>query len=1044
MQRLCVFLFLLALLGQAQAPTGSIAGTVLDETGAVMPGVAIVITNKATGAQRRVTSDARGAYEVPSLFAGEYEIRAEAKGFRTLVRSAEVQTGITTNAELRMVIGATTEVVNVEGAGAQISYDSNKIDGVVTRKQIENLPLNGRNFLQLAFLEPGVTVNTASLAQYNAQFSVSVLGGDAGRTAINADGGNIRDRTTGNTSQNISQEVVQEFQLSSVNFDLSTGITSVGSVNIVTRQGGNDFHGAAYFFFRDNNMSAFPALRRDPLNPDPFFARRQPGFWLSGPVVKNRLFFFVNYEQNNQDSVFTVAPNAPSLLGFTTIAPTDYTQHSVTARMDWRINASNNFFFRYTHDGNRGFATNDSPPSLPSNWMINTNQSDQYIAGLTSTLSSSFVNDFRFSYVYWKNRNLHPSESDCPGCIGIGGPQVTISGAGFTMGNTSNAPQGRDYDTLQWVNNATWQKGSHRLRFGGELEKDITEGFWGFCEPACITLWSAEVTRQRLPNYVLPAQFRTYQDLLELPLFSMTVGYGSPLSPAPFQRDRATTNYRMRVYFQDAWRITPKFTLNYGLAWSAETTLANHDIDKPQFLQPIIGDLRATRRDWNNVGPAVGFAWNPWKDNKTVIRGGVGMYYDTQFLWERLNERNVIGPRGNGRTNVSGATLSNTIPGLPGVPVGTPLDFRTNPTELRLKHVLQMAPGFQQTLERLIPIDLTNLNIRGINAAKSVTGFATVFPTDYPTSYGYHFNLGIQREVFRDLVVTADVVHRQFLRRNFGTTVDMNRWDSVNPDGSRGEIIPRCVGAQATDINAVCSTGPIQVRLPGARSNYSGLLLKVEKRFARRFQLTGSYAYQRQNAVLTIVNKRDFFEGYGEYGARNVLNVSGFVDLPWGFQISMISAMSSRPPINPTLVGIDLDGDGTGFSFLPGLGVSRLNRGLGKSDLARLVTDFNTQWAGRRTIRNQLVNPVRLPDNYQLGDNFFSQDFRVSKIFTFRERIRLNLFGEVFNAFNIANLGGFSFNLYDPSAFGQPTIRANQIFGSGGPRAFQFGGRFSF
>jgi hypothetical protein len=266
----------------------------------------------------------------------------------------------------------------------------------------------------------------------------------------------------------------------------------------------------------------------------------------------------------------------------------------------------------------------------------------------------------------------------------------------------------------------------------------------------------------------------------------------------------------------------------------------------------------------------------------------------------------------------------------------------------------------------------------------------------------------------------------------------------VNPDGTRGEVIPRCVGAQANDVNAQCSTGPIQVRLNGARSNYSGLLLKVDKRFARRFQITGSYAYQRQNAVLTIINKRDFFDGFGEYGSRHVLNISGFVDLPWGFQLSAISAMASRGPVNPTLIGIDLDGDGTAFSWLPGAGVSQFARDLGKSDLERLVNQFNTEWAGRRTSRNQLVNRVTLPAEYELGDSFSSQDIRLSKIFTFRERYRLNVFGEAFNVLNIANLGGFSFNLYDPNAFGRPTIRAAQIFGSGGPRAFQFGARFSF
>src|SRR5262249_22740331 len=155
----------------------------------------------------------------------------------------------------------------------------NTVQGVVTRQQIDNLPLNGRSFLNLAQLEPGVTVNPGNPAQFNAQFNVSVLGGPASRTAITVDGGNVRNPIEGGTGQNFSQEMVQEFQLSSTNFDLSTGITAFGAINIVSRSGSNDFHGAGYFFFRDHNIAAYPSLGRG-VTDDPFFARRQGGFSL--------------------------------------------------------------------------------------------------------------------------------------------------------------------------------------------------------------------------------------------------------------------------------------------------------------------------------------------------------------------------------------------------------------------------------------------------------------------------------------------------------------------------------------------------------------------------------------------------------------------------------------------------------------------------------------------------------------------------------------------------------------------------------------------
>ncbi|MBI3679401.1 MAG: hypothetical protein HY235_03280 [Acidobacteria bacterium] len=148
--------------------------------------------------------------------------------------------------------------------------------------------------------------------------------------------------------------------------------------------------------------------------------------------------------------------------------------------------------------------------------------------------------------------------------------------------------------------------------------------------------------------------------------------------------------------------------------------------------------------------------------------------------------------------------------------------------------------------------------------------------------------------------------------------------------------------------------------------------------------------------------------------------------------------------MTPSLTGIDLDGDGTGFDLIPGLRVNGFNRGLESSDLERAVADFNTRYAGKATPRNQPIRAVTLPSNYEFGDTFSSQDIRLSKSFAFRERWKLSVFGEIFNLFNIANLGGHAYNLYDPTLFGQPTIRTNQVFGSGGPRALQVAARVSF
>jgi hypothetical protein len=225
----------------------------------------------------------------------------------------------------------------------------------VSRFQIVNLPLNGREFLQLATLEPGVA-GAPGAGYFTRRIDVAILGGAPEQTRVTMDGGPIYGPVAGGTPQNFSQEVVQEFQVSSANFDLTTGLTSSGAVNVATRYGGNDLHGSAFYYFRDHNMAAYPGLRREPTNPDPFVARRQVGFNLGGPIKRDRVFFFTTFEHLNQDGVETVQPRVPEFAGLGGIFPNRLTGNQATARIDTRLNDSHSLFIRYSHDGNDGFA----------------------------------------------------------------------------------------------------------------------------------------------------------------------------------------------------------------------------------------------------------------------------------------------------------------------------------------------------------------------------------------------------------------------------------------------------------------------------------------------------------------------------------------------------------------------------------------------------------------------------------------------------------------------------------------------------------------
>ena len=593
-----------------------------------------------------------------------------------------VATGGVTTVDPHLQVGEQKDTVTVDTINPQIEVESHTIDQVITRQQIQQLPLNGRSFLQLAFLSPGIAISTNYQGDYNRAMDVSILGGDPDRTRIAVDGARINDSVDGGTQQNFSQEIVQEFQISSVNFDLSTGITAAGAINIVTRSGSNQFHGSAFFFFRDHHMAAYPGLQRDPLAPDPFFARRQSGLWVGGPVVKDRLFFFAAYEHNNQDGVFTSVPTDPAFSSLARVTASPKHDNLVNARLDYRISAANTAFVRFSHDGNNTFAPREVN-SMPSAWESNTNWADSGVFSLISTLRPTLVNEFRYSNTFWSNHNAPPTADQCPGCLGLGGPHVTVEGAGVAFGNQTNSPQSRLVRRNIFADNMTWQHATHRMKFGGEIEFLKGTGTYTLDAPADITLFSPQEVRQLAPplSALMPTTFNTLSDVLSLPLKTFVFGIGDVNQPPTFQRSQADHDRLFHVYWQDTWKVRPHFTFNYGLAWSFESNALNHDLTKPQYLAPIFGanGLGHEQHAYLRFSPAAGFAWS-LPDNRTVIRGGGGIFYDTLNIETRLVERAYLGPLGTGYLPLPGSIVPNPIP-VPGLPAGAPLDIRV-PTAL--------------------------------------------------------------------------------------------------------------------------------------------------------------------------------------------------------------------------------------------------------------------------------------------------------------------------------------------------------------------------
>ncbi len=1001
----------------------------------------------ANGLKRTASTPERGVFAFPALLPGEYEVTVHASGFQSVIRRAVVEPGATTATDFHLRVGEVTESVTVASATPQMRYDSHALGGVVTRQQLENLPLNGRSFLELAKLEPGVQPPSRTNSN---RMLVPILGApgvNLGGARFTVDGGSVTSVGVGGSQINLSQEVVQEFQISTVNFDLSTGIASSGAVNVITRSGGNDVHGAAFYFFRDHNLAAYPALNRDPLNPDPFFQRRQFGFAFGGPIRRNRVFFFANGERTRQRGVIDTNLAGPDFAHFSRITATPATGSLLSFRLDSRMGNAHTAFVRYSHDGSRSvgpitFAADAIGPNngYPSTWSRQTAWGDQSLLGLTSVLRPSLVNDLRFSYFFISSSVVPATEQDCPGCLGIGAPGISIAQAGFYLGNsTYNQNLGRRF---QFTDSITWQRRSHRTRFG--IDGEHSRGGMGIAGADSVTVALFSPVQARQARIAIPAVFRTLEDILRLPLQTVTLGIsGSPVAQQNGGMVRSWNT--LWLYFQDTWRIQERLTLNYGLGWSIDGNL-NYDLRKPPLLAPILGanGLGPTRKQWKNFSPALGLAWTPSSSAKTVVRGGGGLFYGLLNSFTLDAERAALGPPGRGRQTFPGSSVLNLLPGVPGAPVGKPLDFRSGPTLFTGADFMGILPA----IRAVIAHDLNNADagVQAIQISKQFSGANNgVFPANFPSPSAVHANIGVQRQIASDFVVSADFAYRHFVHtaREGLVALDLNHFNSA----TRDPAIPKCAGAQASDPLAVCSLGPINVMAAPGRATYKGLLLRAEKRFSGRFQALGSYAYSTNTGTSfrNGFNLDNWLENTGptDFDNTHIANLAGVTQLPWDFQLGLNFSYSSALPFSAYVGQTDFNGDGTTGDLLPGTTVNAFNRRMGRGDLERLATQFDTIYALSKDAQGRTISRLTLPGDYAFGDNLHSMDLRLNRTFQFGATARISLIGEVFNLYNNANLSGHSGDLTS-AAFGQPTSRATQVFGSGGPRAFQLALRLSF
>jgi len=1057
----CFALFSVAVL--AQEPTGAIEGTVTDPQGAIVQGAALTVRNAATNFSRSATADDNGHYRISQLPPGTYEVKVSGTNFKTsVVSDVVVAVGQTLPLDIHLEVGGASEIVTVVGGGdVQIDRTDNTVSGVINTRQIQNLPLNGRNFLDLAQLQPGVEkVEGGNFDPTKANYTGVSIAGQAGRSAqIAVDGGSVVDNVVGTTVQNFSQEIVQEFQLGISNFDLSTGASSTGSVNIISKSGTNEFHGNGYFYVRDDRWAAFPALARlDAANGIPLnaqatkipFDREQYGGTLGGPIVHDKLFFFFNYEGNNQDGSALHNPTeAPSFAGFTA---NPFDEKLLTAKVDWVVSSATNVQGRYSFDDNKqdvpfapgsGIVPRQSASGIfQSDNQLVTNRSHNIVTGITHAFSPTVSNNFVFNVSDFSNVILPKTE---------GFPEIRILGSQLWRSGTNYiTPQTTFQERYQFRDDLTMVRGNHTIRFGGNFERTSINGQFAFAKPARIRLFAGA------------SPYQTEADFLSAPVRDITMGIGNDI--LPFNNGKATNNNRISFYGKDTWKLTKKFTLNYGLSYRVDSNLWNHDQGHPAIIAPVFGKGTApSPKDKNNFAPTLGFAWDVGGNGRTVIRAGAGIYYDNTIDNLRLFERADLGPPGAELFLVGTDLVSPLFPGGDG--------RFTQAQNVTLAQALTFIGPARADIES----HAFNCSLpTSVECFGSISG--PLFSTEFQIPYSLQYSVGVQHELPGNFVFQGDFNYRKGVHEVI--VYDVNHFGSE-------------FGEKTTFGNAIPYADS------SGFSTYMAGLFRVDRRFSNGFQMTASYALSRFKAFgsdalglgATVTDLNNIRKEFGPAGLDRTHRfvLSGIYDVPFfrkssnkfkrdvlgGWQVSLISTAFSGLPQSVFLPNfVDLSRTGTFTSYLPGTGEGSLGRDVKNvGQLNSIISAFNASipslgddcGADSPTGRcdsnfpgfgDAILRLAQLPEGTQIGsDSVISQDIRVTKTFSFNERLKLDLIGEVFNVFNIANLTypaaitlseeGTSPDEIRNSVHG-PTARTTSVFGTGGPRAFQFAAKFRF
>lgn len=963
------------LFAQATA-SATLQGTVLDKSGAVIPNAEVKVTSKDNGSVRTATSGAEGTYRFDLLSAGTYEVRITSKGFATAAyEGVELSVGRTTTIDASLTPSQQAEVITVEASGAAlVDVQKTDVSRPITQTDIQELPLNGRDFMNLAVLAPGAKAVDSYDPTKN-RIGVFATNGSSGRNVnVTVNGIDNKDNTVGGPVMQLPLEAIQEFNISTQRFSAANGRSEGAAVNVITKSGGNDFHGSAYFFGRNESLNTKNALE-DEKAP---FLRQQFGGSIGGPVKKDKTFLFFALERTREETSISVDPSAFKELSLVkslganpaSVIPTPYYDWRYNGRLDHRFNEKNNLVLSYSNQNNTG--QNDQSGSLNDLTAGNftTNQLIIANATLNTVISPTTVNAVTIGYQYWNN--LIDTANKVP--------TFNFPG-GITFGTNVNVPQQSYQKKWQFKDDLSLTKGKHTLKMGFDFLNEPKVGGFFVSNP------TINFTFFDLPSVILSDK-KNYPQGFATPgaVQSISDTAGNPyfnLAPKMFG-----------LYFQDDWKLSRRLTVSLGVRWDrdydlnggpeqgqARAYLALKAINSP-YAYKLPGD------DKKDFSPRIGLAYDLTGQGKHVLRAGYGIYFGQTFqnipLFMLQQTNSTLFTSVNLNSNGPDDTTADIVPST-----GKPLS--------QFRYGVDPNPGKPAASTKLAAGDSSN-----------------IMDPNYRNPYSEQFNAGYSWSITDNSVFEAEYIHVLGLHENKNVV--------INP-----KLLIELGGARPTDAPFKAAGLPVLGRITDSqstsRSRYDGMNLSYRRRMSKHFSVNTSYVLSRGlayngAAASYSIRPSDLRHIYGSQDIgpvpsdeRHRFVFSGLLALPWGIKFSPIMQWASARPYNVT----------QGISDVWGFG-----GGQGATHAILLKSDPNNFLATKAYNASQLRSCLGTGDCFQAsydaarGQVFFQLDSRVSKDIKFGEKRVLNVFFQAFDMTNRANYGNnFTGNIRS-GTFGKP------------------------